>query len=89
MKSIDAIKTELARWVDYYTSKEFAGVIVAERGYHLVRAIAEMVYNGWFAPYKPVVNYRAKGPDEIYIEILDFHPLLYKITITKGDCKNG
>lgn len=89
MKSVTEVRAELERLADYYTSKEFAGVMVAERGYHLVRAIDEMVYNGWFAPYKPVVNYRAKGPDEIDIEILEFQPLLYRITITKGDCKNG
>lgn len=89
MKSVSEVRIELDRLVGHYTGKAFASVRMAERGYHLVRAIDEMVYNRWFWPHKPVVNFHAKGPDEVFIEIKDYPPLHYKITLAKGDCNNG
>lgn len=75
--------------MDFYTGPTLKGFIVADRGYRLVRAIDEMVRAHWFDPYQPIVNFHARGPDEIFIEIKDFPPLKYSITITKGDCIDG
>lgn len=88
MKSVTEVRTELDRLVSRYSGKEFVGVLVAERGYLLVRAIDEMVRNHWFWPDKPVVNFHAKGPDEVFIEIKDYRPLHYKITLTKDGSDN-
>ncbi len=88
MKTIADIKTHLGELVDFYTGPTFKGVLTIDRGYHLVRAIDNMVDEGWFAPYRPVVNYHSIGTDEIHIEVKEFHPLLYKVSIKKGDCNN-
>lgn len=88
MKTVTDVKAEIERLVDYYTSKEFAKCIVAERGYHLVRAFDNMVEQGWFYPWKPVINYQCMGPDQIKITILEYHPINYTLTITKDDVKD-
>lgn len=89
MKAIIDIRIKLKELVDYYTGKEFKGLSPAERGYHLVRAFDQLVGDGWFGVYKPVINYHANGPDEIHIEISEFPPLHFSITIKKEDCNNG
>jgi hypothetical protein len=88
MRSVTDVKNEINRHVDYYTSKVFAKCIVAERGYHLVRALDQMVSENWFVPWKPVINYHCKGPDEIEVTIREYQPLEYTLTITKGDVKH-
>ena len=88
MKTVQEVKDEIERLVDYYTGKEFAKCIVAERGYHLVRALDDLTEQGWFAPWKPVINYRCKGPNEIEITILEYHPINYKLTVTQDDIKD-
>lgn len=88
MRTLDDIRAELDRLVSHYCSKAFGGYIVAERGYHLVRALDTMAYEGWFAPYKPVINYHCSGPDEINTTIKEYFPLTYDITLTKGDINN-
>lgn len=88
MRTVHAVKTELKRLVSFYMGNEFNGCIVAERGYHLVRGIDNMVGEGWFSPHKPVVNYRCSGPDEINITIKEYLPLEYDLTLTKGDIIN-
>lgn len=85
MKSVSDIRDEIDRLIDRYTGIEFKHCTVAERGYHLVRALDQLVGDGWFWPDKPVISYQCKGPDEIKLTLTEYPPLKYTITLVKGD----
>lgn len=88
MKSVAEIRTKMDELVRYYTGPAFKGLITADRGYHLVRAFDQLVGDGWFGFDKPVINFHTKGKDEIFIEVTEYPPLRYSVTITKGDCND-
>lgn len=85
MRSISEINDAIDRLVKYYTGDDFFGVLYCERGYHLVRALDEMVYDQWFMPYKPVINFYSKGPNECLIEIKEVPGFNYSITIKASE----
>lgn len=85
MKSVSDIRDEFDRLIDRYTGEEFKDCTVAARGYHLVRALDQLIGEGWFWPDKPFITYSHKGCDEISIRLNDYPPLKYSITFVKGD----
>lgn len=89
MATINEIRIRLNELAEHYSGPAFAGLITAERGYHLVRAYDQMVEDGWFGYSRPVINYHAKGPDEIFIEVKEFSSLYYTVTMKKGTSNNG
>ena len=85
MKSIEEVKQEVNRLVDYYTGSQFKECLPAERGYHLVRALDEMVYEQWFAPWKPKVDFECKGSNAMSITVEGWSPVKLSIHIRGED----